>query len=158
VSVAHEGPNSDPQLGDGAFQFRTLSRGDQCTQLANALVGGDDRHDLSMAERERKCCTAIRVGGLQFLPGHEGEKWRGAVVIYCAFDGSTFLFPARVGVLATGSGDCAFYSPEAGHLLDFYHLVFGVDWGRGLHCRGDDSGCGVAARVVSGISPAAADS
>src|SRR6202167_2888983 len=86
------------------------------------------------------------------------KKWRGSVVISCAFDGRTFLFLARVGISAAGGGYCAFHSPAAGYLLDFYHTVFGVDRSRGLHRRRNDFGRGAAPRVVSGVAGAAADS
>ena len=77
-------------------------------------------------------------------------------VIYCASHGISFLFSARVGISVAGGGDCALYSPAAGHVLDFHHLVSGMDWSGGLHCGGSHSRCGAAAGVVSGI-PAAAE-
>src|SRR5580692_4893020 len=79
-------------------------------------------------------------------------------VIFFAVHGIASLFSQRMGIHSAGGGDRALYSPASGYLLDFYHSVPGMGRGADLHCRRSASRCRAAARVVSGVSAAAADS
>lgn len=87
----------------------------------------------------------------------EARKPKPERVLYSLTDGIATIFSRRMGICAAGGGDCAFYSPAAGHVLDFRHSVSGMDWGAGLHCGGSDTGRRVAAGIVSDVSAAAAD-
>src|SRR5580693_1071358 len=55
-------------------------------------------------------------------------------VLYFAFHGIAFLFPARMGICAAGGGYCALHPPAAGYLLDLHHPVSGMGGGPGLYC------------------------
>src|SRR5271166_5025122 len=77
-------------------------------------------------------------------------------MLYSMSHGTTFPLRSLVGISAAGYRDRALYPPAPRHLLDFCHFVSGMDWRGGLYSGGGDSGRAVAARLVSGVSPAAA--
>src|ERR1700756_1850340 len=82
----------------------------------------------------------------------------GARVIFAPHGIAFFLFLFMVEVGVDGGGDCALYPPPTGYLLVVRHHISGMDRGAGLHRCGSDSGCAVAAWIVSGFSPTTTNS